>query len=109
LTTAGEEIFEANLTQLRAIYNFNTRTFLRAIIQFRYTAHNPELYTDEVDRVSKDLFTQFLFSYKLNPQSVFFLGYSDNRQGFTAENHTSIPLTQADRTFFMKLSYAWRP
>jgi len=27
------------------------------------------------------VFTQFLFSYKINPQTVLFLGYSDNALG----------------------------
>ena len=32
-------------------------------------------------RADAELFTQLLFSYKLNPQTVLFLGYSDNRLG----------------------------
>jgi hypothetical protein len=45
-----------------------------------------------------------LFSYKVNPQTVAFLGYSDNAQGTG-----SLALTRADRTFFVKLGYAWVP
>jgi hypothetical protein len=48
------------------------------------------------------VFTQILFSYKLNPQTVLFLGYSDNYFG-----ETGIDITQTDRTFFVKLGYAW--
>jgi len=50
------------------------------------------------------LFSQFLFSYKLNPQTVLFLGYSD-----TSAADQRIDLTRTDRTFFLKLGYAWVP
>ncbi len=109
LSTAGRSIFTANLSQVRAVYNFTTRLFVRTIVQFRHTRRNPDLYTDEVDRISKALFTQLLFSYKLNPQSVIFIGYSDNRLGETDMLYNQIPLTPSDRTVFLKLGYAWRP
>ena len=47
---------------------------------------------------------QYLFSYKLNPQTVFLMGYSDN-----ASASEAIDLTRPDRTFFMKIGYAWVP
>jgi hypothetical protein len=109
LSTKGTEIFTANLTQVRTVYNFNPRTFVRAIVQFRNTDRNPALYGDEVNRGEQNLFTQFLFSYKVNPQTVAFLGYTDTRLGSTDESFQTIPLRQSSRTFFMKLGYAWRP
>lgn len=45
-----------------------------------------------------------LFSYKLNPQTVAFLGYSDTRLGTEI-----VDLTQQGRTFFIKVGYALRP
>jgi hypothetical protein len=48
------------------------------------------------------LFSQYLFSYKLNPQTLLLVGYSDNASGTQA-----IDLTRTDRTFFMKVGYAW--
>jgi hypothetical protein len=109
LSSEGTEIFTANLSQIRTVYNFNPRTFVRAIIQLRYTDRNPEVHEDEVNREEQNLFSQLLFSYKVNPQTVFFLGYTDTRLGSTAEDFQTIPLTQSSRTFFMKLGYAWRP
>jgi hypothetical protein len=47
------------------------------------------------------LFTQLLFSYKINPKTVLFLGYSDNHFGIKG-----IDLTRTDRTFFLKIGYA---
>ncbi len=102
LSLKGEEIFEANLTQARLVYNFNVRTFVRAIVQYRNVVRNPDLYLYPVDPKTNTLFTQFLFSYKINPQTVLFLGYSDNYLGLHR-----IDLTQTDRTFFIKIGYAW--
>jgi hypothetical protein len=62
-----------------------------------------------VNPETRSLFTQLLFSYKVNPQTVVFLGYSDNRQGFLTPELTRTDLTRSDRTFFLKLGYAWRP
>ncbi|NIM97761.1 MAG: hypothetical protein GTO24_06685, partial [candidate division Zixibacteria bacterium] len=81
---------------------FNLRMFIRGIVQYLDVARTPELYINPVPRKEQSVFTQFLFSYKLNPQTVLFLGYSDNYSG-----ETGIDITQTNRTFFIKLGYAW--
>lgn len=96
-------IFTANLTELRAVWHFSVRAFVRAILQYESVDRNPSLHVREVDRESQELFTQLLFEYKLDPRTVVFLGYTDNREGGDA-----FDLTQSDRTFFLKLGYAWR-
>ncbi len=93
---------QANLSQATLRYFLNVRTFFRAIVQYRQIDRDLALY--EVSGFAaeqEDLFTQLLFSYKLNPQTVLFAGYSDTRLGVE-----SIDLTQADRTFFLKVGYA---
>lgn len=102
LTIKGSEIFHANLTQVRFVYNFSVRSFVRAIVHYLDFSRNPELYLFPVQPETRTLFTQFLFSYKLNPRTVLFLGYSDNSFGMRG-----IDITQTDRTFFVKLGYAW--
>jgi hypothetical protein len=97
-----EKIFEANLSQVRLVYNFNVRTFVRFIVQYLDVSRNPALYFFPVPPRSSTLFSQFLLSYKLNPQTMVFIGYSDNYSGMTG-----VDLTQTDRTFFVKLGYAW--
>lgn len=97
-----EKIYDANLFQVRLVYNFNVRTFVRAIVQYYDVMRNPDVYLFPVEERTQTVFTQFLFSYKLNPQTVFFLGYSDNYLG-----QTGFDITQANRTFFVKLGYAW--
>lgn len=63
---------------------------------------NSDLYYSAVQADSKTIFTQLLYSYKLNPQSVLFIGYSDNNLGYAG-----IDVLQTDRTFFLKLGYGW--
>jgi hypothetical protein len=102
LRVAGGELSEANLSNLRVVYNFNVRTFVRAILQLRDVERDPGLFIAPVDRENEELFTQLLFSYKLNPQTVLFLGYSDNYAGTD-----QIDRVQTDRTFFVKVGYAF--
>ena len=104
LQHAGERVFTANLFQTRVIYNFNVRTFVRGIVQYRSVRRNPAKYLSPVGELDEGLFGQFLFSYKLNPQTVAFVGYSENQAGTEG-----FELTRSDRTFFFKLGYAWRP
>jgi hypothetical protein len=105
----GRETFVANLSQLRAVYNFNVRTFFRAIVQYQDIDRNVEEYLAAVNPETKTLFTQLLFSYKVNPQTVLFLGYSDNSLGLLTPELTRTELSRQERTFFLKLGYAWRP
>ncbi|MBN2345189.1 MAG: carbohydrate binding family 9 domain-containing protein [Candidatus Aminicenantes bacterium] len=101
LTLKGDRIYLANLLQARLIYNFSVRSFLRAIVQYSDVKYNPVLYSYPVEEREKGLFMQLLFSYKINPQTVLFLGYTDKGIG-TA----NIDLTRASRTFFLKIGYA---
>jgi hypothetical protein len=96
------ELFTADLSQMIAVYQFNVRAFVRAIVQYQQVDRNGDLYGFPVDEETEDLFTQLLFSYELNPQTVLFVGYTDNRFGFD-----QVDLTQVDRTFFVKLGYAF--
>ncbi len=104
LSTAGQRIFTVNLLQARVLYHIDLRTFVRAIVQYQHIDRNPAAYGFAVDETDSSVFTQLLLSYKLNPQTVAFLGYSDTHRGTTA-----IDLTRANRTFFVKLGYALRP
>jgi len=97
-------LFTANLSQLRLVYQFNIRTFVRAIVQYTDIDRDLSLYDDpeDVDAKTNQVFSQLLFSYKVNPRTVLFLGYSDNREG--DENND---LLQEDRSVFLKIGYAW--
>ena len=103
-------LFTANLTQGRAVLHLNRRTFLRSILQYtdieREAATNPGVTSLSTRR----LFAQYLFSYKLNPQTVLLVGYSDNQVGLPVTpfgDPTRLQLGRTDRTFFLKIGYAW--
>ncbi len=101
LEDSGDKLLEENLTELRLIYQFNVRMFARAIVQRRLTERPP------FPRMG-DLFNQLLFSYKLNPQTVLFVGYQDALVDLDPSSvfHTH-ELVRTDRFFFLKLGYAW--
>jgi hypothetical protein len=102
LEVERRRLYIASLTQTQLVYMFNTRVFLRTILQYQDIDWDPALKPLTADPLTRHLFTQFLFSFKINPQTLFFLGYSDSS---SAEAETS--LKQKNRTFFLKLSYAW--
>jgi hypothetical protein len=95
-------LYTANLLQFRVVWHFNRQTFVRAILQYTDVSRDPSRYVTPTSPKSTKLFSQFLFSYKLNPQTVLLAGYSDNYQG-----GRSVSLTQTNRTLFLKVGYAW--
>lgn len=97
----GNPVFTANLVQIRTLYHFNVRSFVRAILQYRIIERVAAQYVDPVVPQSEQLFTQFLFSYKVTPQTAFFLGYTDGQEGTD-----TFGLTTRSRTLFLKLGYA---
>ena len=101
----SKPLFRANLTDLRATYQFDARSFVRLTVQYADRERNVENYIRVVDATSKNLGAQLLYSYKLNAATRFFLGYSD--KGFQNDIYDSIEYT--NRTFFAKFSYAWQP
>ncbi len=119
LTLEGDDgyFFRANQSQLTFVYQMTLRAFVRAIVQYTDVRFNTDQYQDQclfdpalcpADR-TRDFFTQLLFSYKINPQSVLFLGYSDSQFGLLDEINgvTDDSLEPTDQTFFVKLGYAW--
>ena len=111
LSRGGDTIYTANLSQAKLVWNFSVRSFVRAILQYQDLEQNPVMYADPIDTRAKGLFKQLLFSYKLNPRTVLFLGYSDNAMGGVFDSWLGpdrIGMTPTDRTFFLKIGYAWQ-
>jgi hypothetical protein len=96
-------LFTAQVERVRATYNFTARSFLRVIAQYVDTRRDPALYIDPVTPRDASSSASVLFSYKLNWQTVLFLGYGDSRALSEAET-----LEREDRQFFLKLSYAFQ-
>lgn len=101
----GPNIFNASVHDLRATWQFSVRSFVRLSLQTQDVERNQEMYIDEVDVRSQSVGKQLLYSYKLNPQTVFFLGYSDQH----IDNDDLDTLTATDRTIFLKIGYAFTP
>ena len=94
-------LFTATVDRLRATYTFTPRFFVRAIGQWVETTSDPSLYVDEVPPREGTLTASILLAYKLNWQTVVFVGYGDGRELDTDE-----VLQRSDRQFFVKVSYA---
>ena len=106
LDADNSNVFKALLIDTRINYQFNALSQLKFSIVYSDVEHNlrnnPENVFNQTERL---LSSQLIYSYKINPQTVFFLGYSDN--SFQDDSFDS--LQKEDRTFFTKVSYAWLP
>ena len=103
LDADGADVFTANLTDARITYQFDQRQFLRLIAVYSDISRNPDNYLDDVTAEDKSLGFQLLYSYKINPLTKFFVGYSDS--AFSDDDITS--MTTTEQSVFMKFSYAW--
>lgn len=100
----GEPVHRASLHELRAVWHFSIRSFVRAILQRRVLERRPERFDQPVDRRQERLFAQLLYSYEVDPRTAIFAGYTDDWRG---DDETD--LLRKSRTFFVKLAYALRP
>ena len=64
------------------------------------TLLNPGMSDSELS----DIGTQLVYSYKIDPRTVFYAGYSDSYVG-----GDSVDSFQTGRSLFLKLAYAWQP
>lgn len=103
LDANSAEVFTVNLTDLRLSYQFSVQSFVRIALIYSSVHQNPLNNLGDVTARSRDLGTQLLYSYKINPQTLFFAGYSDHAM---ADDDIQ-GLTRDDRSVFLKFSYAW--
>ena len=73
------------------------------IAQYEVTRRAPELYLSKVPAKDADFSGSLLFAYKINWQSVLFVGYGDQRERLDRTR-----LDPASRQFFVKMSYAFQ-
>jgi len=98
-----ERLFTANLARLKATYTFSARSFLRLIGQYVKTSRDPSLYSFDTSRQDGSFTGSALFAYKLDWQTVLFLGYGDERA--LSDNGD---LVKTGRQLFLKVSYAFQ-
>jgi hypothetical protein len=104
LDVDGGRLFTAEVNRLKATYTFSARSFLRLIGQRVQVESDPDLYTFEVAPRDESFTGSALFAYKLNWQTVLFLGYGDER---ALEERTD-RLERSGRELFLKVSYAFQ-
>jgi len=100
----GARIFQANLTDLRVTWQFNVRSYIRFTTQRQDVERNVAVYTDRTTPGrSITLGAQLLYAYKLNPQTVLYVGAANSG----LEDDRTIDIMPTNRTMFAKISYAW--
>lgn len=106
-TLQDQTLFTAHTNNIRFTYQFSNKSFLRFSTQQTNIERNLSLYDPEqaLDRRSRYISNQLLYSYKLTPQTVFFLGYANG--GYRDDDVTEFK--ENNKTAFLKLSYAWLP
>jgi hypothetical protein len=97
----SRRLFTADIGRIKAAYTLTARAFVRLIGQWIETRRDPSLYTFTISAKDADFAGSALFAYKINWQTVMFLGYGDERT-LTEDGHYA----RANRQFFLKLSYA---
>lgn len=102
--SASGRLFTADVVRLKAVWTFTPRFYVRYIVQLRRTERNPTLYTFPVEAKSEDVTSSLLIAYKLDWQSVFYLGYGEG-QTFLADSSRR---EKSSREIFVKISYALR-
>ncbi|MFT7008804.1 MAG: hypothetical protein ACJAXJ_003346 [Colwellia sp.] len=102
---SNSNVYIAHISELRLSYQFTIQSYLKLSLVYNNVDRNPDNNNVISSTETENLASQLIYAYKLNPQTVFFLGYSDN--SFQDDDLTK--LTRAERTFFTKISYAWAP
>jgi hypothetical protein len=99
----GETIMRA-----RPILGFSSRAFLTILMQARRIDRDAEAHPGDVRVRETSVESQAVFTYRVDGQTALRLGYSDlaSDRGPGIE---PLELEQQFRTWFLKLSYAWRP
>jgi hypothetical protein len=98
---ANRQLFMARVSRVRGTYTFTSRLFVRGTAQYVSTDRDPALYAFVTPATSGTVSGQVLLSYKLNWQSVMFVGYGDDRMLSTQDRFEKV-----DRQCFVKFSYA---
>lgn len=96
-------LFTADVGRLRATYTFNAKSWLRLIGEWVATERDPRLYTFDVNDGDKGFGGSAVFAYKLNWQTVLFVGWGDSRAADDLDR-----LQKAEQQAFLKISYAFR-
>lgn len=101
MTVLNDELYTANLTDLRVNYQFNSDSKVRLSLIHNNVVFNPSNYTFDIDKKSKSLGSQLVYSYRFDALSAFYLGLSSN----AVDNDAINGLTTNQKSVFLKLSH----
>ncbi len=104
LTGTSDRLFTSQIERIKATYTFNSRMFVRAIVQNQRTNNDQAMYIDAVDHIDGSLATQLLLAYKINWQTLMYVGVGDLREATLDQGN----LEPSSRQFFLKVSYAFQ-
>ena len=99
----GGKLYTAWVDRLKATYSFSSKSLVRLIGQYVSTDRNPSLYSFPIAAHDAGFQGSALYSYKINWQTVLYVGYGDDRL-LSANND----LAKLDRSLFFKISYAFQ-
>jgi hypothetical protein len=99
----SRRLFTARISRMRGTYTFTARTFVRVIAQYVSTDSDPSLYLKTVTPRAGTFNGSALFAYKLNWQSVIYVGYGDDRE--LSDQRRLLP---SNRQVFVKVSHAFQ-
>ena len=99
---ASRQLFMARVSRVRGTYTLTSRVFVQGhrAVRLHESRRQPRMPSSTLAK-SGTVSGQVLLSYKLNWQSVMFVGYGDDRMLSTQDRFEKV-----DRQFFVKLSYA---
>jgi hypothetical protein len=124
----GGTAFDARVIDARLSWQLDPRQRLRLSVQASDVERDPALYrfgagecprdafaspapcTIDVNARSRDVGAQLLYSYKVNPRTALYAGYSHGAFDIDREDDAlRDSLLESGRSVFLKLSYAWQP
>ncbi|GLX79745.1 hypothetical protein tinsulaeT_30850 [Thalassotalea insulae] len=97
----NDELYTANLTDLRVNYQFSSDSKVRLSLIHNDVVFNPSNYTFDIDKKNKSLGSQLVYSYRFDALSAFYLGLSSN----AVDNDVINGLTTNQKSVFLKLSH----
>lgn len=101
----GGTAYDVAVLDGRFSWQFNPRQRLRLSVQGTQVERDTARYPVPIAARRRDLAAQLLYSYRINPRTGLFAGYSHG--GYADDIQRS--LTDLSRSVFLKLSYAWQP
>ncbi len=96
------DVFNSDVANLNSTYQFDKQQYIRLTVRYSNVDFNQNLVTSKNDK--KRMGRQLLYAYKVNPRTVFFLGYSDK---FDDDNSLQ-NFESNGRSIFSKFSYAFQ-